>query len=145
MQTKDHKGIVCDLTGMSYRDQFIYYSASISEIVVRTSLRYVYPPKVKIEIDVGEACFNRLLDKAKKHVKSQTRNSIFCDLCPGEMKGDFEYYRLSYDRVDVDLKREEKMQVDSKFTEMRCCSSCFESLDSAIKMIKSKRKHGRWT
>ncbi len=147
MLLKGGKGIICDFTGNTYKDKFKYYPIEVNEVVVKTSKRYVYPPKKISEHDLGEECFNQYFDIMKSNPREMSRKAIPCDLCPATMTGDFTYYYIKVAEVEVDTTNENSStKVNRNFLEIRVCKNCYENMMSRVKNLKNKiEQHGEWT
>lgn len=148
MLSQGGKGILCDFTGTIYQNKFEYYPTEIYSVDARTSLKYVYPPKLIGEYDMGHICMGEYIERMKKYAdRNITRTTIPCDFCDKIMSGDFIYYYIKIAKLEVDVSKEHSVSDSIKnFMQMRICRNCYKGIEATIKKNKHQiKKHGEWT
>lgn len=97
------RGIRCDLTGTELKDTFSYYS--VQGRCVRVAGGKVTPDQaLGLDIEICEEAYKDLLDKVRVHTSrsAPSPKEVKCDLSGAIMSGDFVYWHLVFDRVEVD-------------------------------------------
>lgn len=146
MQLKTKNGIICDFTGMVYKDQFVYYFGEFFLVKVSTSLKYVFPPKKTSEFDFGKMFYESIIDKASSITTQEVKNVIPCDWCGTKNTGDFSYSLIKISSVDVDCKRENKTIIDKNILQLRFCTKCVSKLNKMNDEVLDKvKKSGDWS
>ena len=143
LTTKD--GIICDLCGIIYKDEFVYYAIAASKISLINNMR-VGPPTDALNADICTPCYDKMLDKVRANLGSHSHQSIKCDLSKQRKSGTFDYYRLIFDRIDVNRAREPDVKVDRNVMDLTLIDK-FDELSKQVKVIKSKIKQdkGMWS
>ena len=113
MQLKERNGIACDHCGMSYRDDFDYFSFDFhhaeSNDNYRSPIEHILHSDVIFSIDVCTSCFDQLKDNIVKNYgksmspKRSVSNRLICDLTGDYMVGSFIYYYCVIAKVRVRL------------------------------------------
>lgn len=115
LPTRD--GIICDLCGDQHKDKFIYYSVSGNKIMVNHSASSVVPIGKDVDLDVCEGCYGDLISRASKNT-GIVRNGIKCNLTSEVLIGAFEYWKLVFDKVEVNTSNQETTNVFHKVMDL---------------------------
>jgi hypothetical protein len=111
LTTKD--GIICDLCGIIYKDEFIYYGVTASKISLVSNMRSGAPSEV-LSADFCTPCYDKILDQVRANLGPHSRKSIKCDMSKQRKAGTFDYYRLIFDHIDVNRNREPDVKIERK-------------------------------
>jgi len=146
LPTRD--GIRCDICGSSHRNDFTYYSFDVNKVVADTAIGTVNPTIISESYDVCEECYNKFIDKCKKHIRDVKKNTVRCDFCPKYLSGKFEMRRIVVTKVTVDSaqKSEGPLDVESKHMDFNVCKECWSEILQRINKTKETLKQkGDWS
>lgn len=135
----DKVGIKCDLTGEVLKDDFFYYSVSGKKINV--SGDKITPHKeVAIDLDISEIAFKSILEKCKPHIGFMGKNSIKCELSGKVLSGEFEYYNLVFDKIEVLYSKADKETGDVPIEVMNGVLDLNIDSQEALRLLETKNK-----
>lgn len=135
----DKVGIKCDLTGKILKDDFQYFSISGKKILVDGE-KIVPAKDISIDLDISEDAFKSILDKCKQFIGSNQKNSIKCELSGKVMSGQFEYYNLIFDKIDVFYSKADKQTGDVPTEVMNGVLDLNISSEEASRLLEVKNK-----
>jgi hypothetical protein len=143
LATKD--GIICDLCGTIYKDEFVYYAVAASKISLVSNMRSGAPSSV-LSADLCTPCYDKMLDQVRANLGPHSRKSIKCDLSKQRKTGTFDYYRLIFDHIDVNRNREPDVKVEKNVMDLTLIDK-FNELSKKIEVTKSKmqQQEGMWS
>lgn len=106
-----NKSLACDGCGLIMNNDFIYYSCDARLITVhgsnRQSIDSILLEPISKSNEICQQCFNKLgkivVSINTKEIKPSRsiRNYDLCELTGVHLKGDYEYYYIIIDKVDV--------------------------------------------
>lgn len=132
-------GIKCDLTGEVLKNDFSYYSISGKKISV--SGEKITPSKdIIIDLDISENAFQSILEKCKQFIGFTGKNAIKCELSGKILSGQFEYYNLVFDKIEVFYSRADKQTGDVPIEVMNGVLDLNIGLEEGAKLLEAKSK-----
>lgn len=137
-------GIICDYCGMSYTDEFVYYSCRTIECQIINNIP-TQAKNLNFNSDMCESCYKLLLDDVKKHIGNNKKNTIKCDLSNECKSGTFVYYIMYFDKVYVNKDANEKVKVENNVMDLNIING-MDKLMGRVKTINEKAKmQGGWS
>lgn len=147
------KHIVCDYCTKEQYGIFIYYSLEYGKITVNTTKKYTTQWRKDLEFDMCSKCFDRL----KSHIiaipsRPEVNLKLNCDTCHDVMCGDFNYYYIKIDKVEIDSTGKAPLMKShvKDYLSLRMCVNCFSNIDKLLKenkliIAENISKKGNWS
>lgn len=117
-------GVRCDLTGEELRNRFTYYSVTGSMVLVdgqSVSARVA----ADLDLDICEGAYQALLSRCREHLGPPAgQASVRCDLSGMVLSGQFKYWSIVFDKVEVDIESESDTTVVTRgMMDMNICEA----------------------
>jgi hypothetical protein len=137
-------GIICDFCGIIYKNEFVYYGVTSTQIKLINNIRSTIT-KGRLDADMCSNCYDNLLIKVQNQLGIFKRGFIRCDLSGKYESGTFAYHMLLFDRINVDKSKLDSVIVDKKVMDL----SLLEPFDNFIKQVevtrRKAREEGQWS
>ena len=144
LPTKD--GIICDYCATTYKNKFTYFSTKAILCQVKNNTR-IPPQNADLNSDMCQSCYDKLLDRVKQYLGKAHPNKIKCDLSKSYGSGTFDYYKIYFDRIDVDKERieSEQVKIEPRAMDLNVINGFNELLAQTQVTKKKVEQEGRWT
>lgn len=103
-------GIACDFCAHQYKEQFSYYSLRATQYKVVGTQR-MPGTNPKFAKDMCQTCYGELCEEVSRFIGPYKRGAVKDDLSKKYGTGNFEYWVVVFDKVDVDKEQPEEHQV----------------------------------
>lgn len=139
-------GISCDFCGGGYKQNFIYYSVSATQVSVNNNQRSGMGG-TSFSHDVCEACYQKWLDRCRNNLLPKCPpKSIKDDFSKNYLVGTYNYYILDFDKVTVDINATEKVDTDKQVMDLNLSERSFGELVEQAGVIRKKLEtQGTWS
>lgn len=144
LHTKD--GIICDYCGVTYKDQFKYYSTRAVEYQLVNNQRSA-PRDSGFHSDMCPSCYDMLLKDVEKHIGKHRKDKIKCDLSNAYKSGTFIYYIMYFDliTVDKDAGKENEVKVEKNVMDLNIINGMDKLLERTQVIRKKIESQGNWS
>lgn len=154
MELPSRDGIMCDVCGMSCRDDFIYYSYDFRPVEVygnrKPSLDEIFGCTITFSLDVCPVCFDKhkksLIANYNKILAPQRRVVVgtFCDLSGHLMAGTYNFYHISVTKVSVRATpKPARLSTDERHVEINVTEDMYKMLTEAAGTVR--KVAGQWS
>lgn len=146
MLLNDKSGIICDFCGITYRDQFTYYSVTTILNKVINGMRVSRAPD-KFNTDCCVGCYESMREKCMQFIGSFKHKTVKCDFSDQYLSGTFDYYVLNFDKVDVDkeLAEDQQTSVEKQVLDFNLSEAEFLKLKNQVDAINRKYSKEQWS
>ena len=134
LPTRD--GILCDFCGISYKNNFTYYSVEAVELKIVNSMKISHKNN-EFGKDMCQSCYERLIEDVAKFIGQTKHNHIKCDLSKNYKTGTFNYWIVNFDKIDVSKDREDQPAIiDRQVMDINLLD--FKLLSDRINKVETK-------
>lgn len=144
MLLPDRDGIACDFCANRYKKKFVYFSLKATEHRVVGNQRLIGTDP-KFAKDMCVSCYDSLVEEVIQFIGPTKRGMIKDDLSKDYGTGDFLYWIVTFDKVEVDGDQPEGNQINVEKRVLDLNLVNFRKFKKRTEKIEAKlKKTGAW-
>ena len=138
-------GIACDFCATQHKEKFSYFSLRATQYRVAGTQKFPGTDP-KFSKDMCPTCYGELCEEIMRFIGPHKRGSIKDDLSKDYGTGNFEYWVVLFDKVEVDKEQPEEHQVTVEKRVLDMNLIHFEEFKKRAEKAEEKmKKTGAWS